>query len=41
VRSRPYPRDDRAVRPATTITLALLLTAIFIAALIQFLVIGR
>jgi len=35
------PRDDRAVRPATTITLGLLLLAIFTAALVQFLVIGR
>jgi len=29
------------MRPATTITLACLLAAIFIAALVQFLVIGR
>jgi len=34
-------RDHREVRPATTIALGLLLVAIFTAALIQFLVIGR
>ena len=34
-------REDRGVRPATTIALAVLLVAIFTAAMIQFLLLAK
>ena len=41
MRNRPAGREARCVRPGTTIALALILVAIFTAAIVQLLILGK